>query len=201
MFVIIVAIQANLSPPIAKAGNFSFSSLDTPFAGTGPQVSTITVAGSEGLMITDVNVFVRADQEVESGFELFVEHTPTGTSVELTSDEHDNGDEIFNTFDDQAPNPISERPPFGLGAFQPEPGSLTDFNGIPLANGDNWQLTFVPGMTGAGVFMDSWRLDVATAAIPEPQTYAMFTTILIIAAFMKVRNLGRGKRITKKTFG
>ena len=95
-------------------------------------------------------------------------------------------DSLDATFDDEA---AGASPEFGdiIGTFTPD-NPLSAFDGQSLAG--DWTLTITDtNQPGDGTDLVSWSISgEANAPIPEPQTYAMFATILLGAGFMVVRN-------------
>ncbi len=211
LFVIVAVVSAvhfTQTVPSALAADFSFNSIDTPVGASTAETSTISVTGADGLAITDINVTVNTTTVpaiFTNNVELSLEDVNSGTSIVLADSGITTGNTItFNavTFDDQATGglPPLVAPPLelGPGSFQPDPGSLADFNGSNFNDGD-WQLT-ATGTEGGLHTINSWTLDVTTAgvaAVPEPGTYAMFATILAGAGFMVIRN--RRKKVEEES--
>ena len=149
--------------------------------------STINVTGTDGLPITDVNVTVDTTSLQVAGtpttLNLTLREVNSDTTVTLLSESSSllQNTEVDNLqFDDQAAQSytVTAPSPFGPGTFQPDPGSLGDFNGGNFNDGD-WELTVAYSAGLGDIGIDSWQLNVTTAVIPEPQTYLMFTTILV----------------------
>ena len=193
----LIALQFSLIIAVVEAANFTFNS-DGPenILGLLEATSTINVTGTDGLPITDVNVTVDTTAVQIGGaastLSLTVREVNSNSMVTLLAEPSSllqNTDIDNLTFNDQAAQPytVTAPSPFGPGTFQPVPGSLSEFNGGNFNDGD-WELTLgYSGIANTGnIGIDSWQLSVTTA-IPEPQTYAMFATILVAAGIMYFR--------------
>jgi subtilisin-like proprotein convertase family protein len=118
----------------------SFTATDTPIAisasGTNTYTSTINVAPN--LPITDVNVTINITHTWDEDLDIRLT-SPTGTVIELSTDNGGQGDNFTNTtFDQQATTLITAGAAPFTGSFVPE-GNLSNLNG--QLSGGNWILT------------------------------------------------------------
>ncbi len=117
--------------------------------------SIINISSVEA--ITDVNVTINIDHSRSDNLDITLT-SPTGTIVELTSDNGGIGDNYIGTiFDQQATTLITAGSPPFTGLFIPE-GDLNTFNGLD-PEGD-WTLTIVDNATDDGGQLNSWSLEV-----------------------------------------
>lgn len=125
---------------------------------TGPPAtytSTINIPG--GGDIIDVNVSVNITHTWVSDLTINIT-SPSGTVVELTSNNGGNGDNYTDTvFDQDASTPITSGTPPFTGTFRPE-GDLTDFNGEDAEG--VWTLTVIDAFNLDGGQLNSWGLEV-----------------------------------------
>lgn len=143
--VIVLGASAAAQPAL----EFDFPATDTPLAippgapdeTFGTTTSYIPAIQTLPGAVSDVNVFVNLDHAATGDLDIFVEHE--GQQVHLFNQLGLLGADIRDVlFDDEAATPISAgSPPFGPGAFQPEPGVLADLDGMSLAG--EWSLIVV----------------------------------------------------------
>src|SRR5690606_16454761 len=94
----------------------------------------------ESYILTDVNVTVNISHTNNADLDIYL-ISPTGTTVELSTDNGGNGNKYNNvTFDDASTNPLPASNATISSTYQPE-GSLADFNG-ENAN-SNWVLRVI----------------------------------------------------------
>ena len=142
----------------------------------GPNSGTVTnsvINMPTGATITDVNVTINLNHTWDSDLDIFLVG-PTGTRVELSTDNGSLGDNYIDTvFDDEATQPITDGSAPFTGSFQPE-GNLSDFDGTDM-QGD-WTLEITDDANGDGGTLNSWSLEVcfdpSTSAIYENTTDA-----------------------------
>lgn len=128
--------------PISTTGNVTYNSV-------------INVPG--GGAITDVNVTINITHTWDADLDIFL-ISPSGTQVELTTDNGNDGDNYINTiFDQQATTPITSGTAPFTGAFIPE-GNLSNFNGQDAAG--NWTLRIVDDANQDGGQLNFWTLEV-----------------------------------------
>ena len=140
----------------------NFTSLDTPI--------TISTAGgvnynaiiniTDDLPIDDVNVTINITHTWVSDLDIFLQ-SPTGTIVELSTDNGGSSDDYTDTiFDDEGTISITGGSPPFTGIFQPE-GSLADFNG-EMTMGD-WTLIVTDDTGGDGGVINLFELELCVA--------------------------------------
>lgn len=128
--------------PISTTGNVTYNSI-------------INVPGAG--VITDVNVTINITHTWDDDMDIFL-ISPTGTMVELTTDNGDDGDNFVNTvFDQQATTSIVDGTAPFTGSFIPE-GNLNDLNGEDAAG--DWTLRITDDAGADGGQLNSWTLEV-----------------------------------------
>ncbi|OUR94741.1 hypothetical protein A9Q87_03665 [Flavobacteriales bacterium 34_180_T64] len=128
--------------------------------GTGGQSYTSTINIPQNGTVTDVNVTINITHTWDDDLDITLT-SPTGTVVELTSDNGGQGDNYVNTvFDQDAATAITDGTAPFTGTFMPE-GDLSTLNDED-ATGD-WVLTIVDDATQDGGQLNSWSLDVCVA--------------------------------------
>ncbi|MGJ8591759.1 MAG: proprotein convertase P-domain-containing protein [Aquaticitalea sp.] len=133
--------------PISTTGNVTYNSI-------------INVPGAGD--ITDVNVTINITHTYDADLDIFI-ISPTGTQVELTTDNGGSGDNFVNTvFDQQGTVSITTGSAPFTGVFIPE-GNLTNFNGEE-ASGD-WTLRITDDAGQDGGQLNSWTLEVCVDSV------------------------------------
>jgi len=126
----------------------------SPISNTLPPVeaeATVTYAD----VVIDVDVLIDIEHTWTGDLSLFV-ISPSGTEVELSTNNGSSGDDYLGTvFDDEAVDPITGGAPPFTGSFQPE-GSLSDFDG-ELAAG-TWTLRVSDGVGGDNGTLLGWSI-------------------------------------------
>lgn len=140
----------------------SAQSADTPItitaSGTPTITSTINVPND--FVINDVNVTINIEHTWAADMDITLT-SPTGTVVELTTDNGSNGDNYTNTvFDDEAADPITGGTAPFTGSFQPE-GTLADFNNEQSAG--DWILTVNDDANQDGGQLLNWSLQLCSS--------------------------------------
>lgn len=124
-------------------------------SGINTYTSTINVASN--LVITDVNVRVNITHAWDADLDITLT-SPSGTVIELTTDNGGTGDNYSNTiFDQQATTLITAGAPPYTGSFIPE-GNLTLLNG--QLSGGNWILSVTDDANDDGGTFNSFGLDI-----------------------------------------
>ena len=103
-------------------------------------------------------------------------------------DDEGAGGNIHNVAAPVAGHPLGAA--FGT-AYQPDGGSLSVFDGL-TANGA-WTLFLVDKTTGDQSKVDTWGLEIMTAAVPEPGVWPVAVLIGLVAAFKASQRLRRTK--------
>jgi subtilisin-like proprotein convertase family protein len=107
--------------------------------------------------ITDVNVTINITHTYDADLDITLT-SPTGTVVELTSDNGGSGNNFTNTvFDQSATNPITGGSAPFTGTYRPE-GDLSTFNGETPTG--NWTLTVTDDASGDTGQINSWSLEL-----------------------------------------
>jgi len=110
-------------------------------------------------IITDVNVTVNITHMYNADLDIYL-ISPSGTTVELSTDNGGTGDNYTNvTFDDASPNVLPTGPTNISGTFRPE-GSLAYFNGENSSG--NWILRVIDDANGDGGTIINITLNLCT---------------------------------------
>ncbi|MBU3822841.1 proprotein convertase P-domain-containing protein [Flavobacteriaceae bacterium XHP0103] len=126
---------------------------------SGTYNTTITVPDS--YVLTDVNVTVNISHTWNEDLDIYL-ISPTGTTVELSTDNGGNGDNYNNvTFDDASTNTLPTGNTTLSGTYRPE-GSLASFNG-QNSNGD-WTLRVTDDTNWDGGTINSITLNLCYTA-------------------------------------
>jgi len=127
----------------------TFTATDTPItiAASGPNANYLSVITiTDNLPITDVNVKINIDHDWNTDLDIFL-ISPTGTMVELSTDNGDDDDNYTDTvFDQQATTLITAGTSPFTGSFIPE-GDLSILNGEMTAG--DWTLSVDDDFGGA----------------------------------------------------
>jgi len=125
-------MDTDLGPaPTANAAETQSSTPGSSIDSANPTTSeplTFTTVG----VVTDVNITIDVTHTFDADLDMFL-ISPSGTSVELSTDNGGGGNDFTGTtFDDEATNPVTGGSAPFSGSFQPE-GSLSDFDGESVA--------------------------------------------------------------------
>jgi subtilisin-like proprotein convertase family protein len=122
-------------------------------------IASIEIA--TGGRVADVDVHVEASHPYDADLALYL-IAPSGTIVELSSENGGDGDDYSGTiFDDDASTPISSGSVPFTGRFQPEE-ALTLLNGEPVSG--TWQLKVVDDTFGGEGTLTGFALDIQTVS-------------------------------------
>jgi len=135
--------------------NPTFDSTDTPLAIADSTTfdSTITVGVSK--TIVDVDVQIDVTHTYDGDLDIYL-ISPSGTRVELTTDNGGSGDNFQGTiFDDEAGTDISAGSAPFAGSYRPE-GSLTAIDGETSAG--DWKLEITDDAGGDTGTLNWWKL-------------------------------------------
>jgi len=152
-------------PPAAPVADFDGTGGAVPDNNPTGRVSTLDVAGL-GARLLHATVTVSITHANASHLDLFLT-SPRGTRIDLATDIGNGLANLYQgtTFDDDAPNPISDvtLPASGtaLGTVVPE-GALGAFAG-ENPNG-TWTLTVVDDTGGTTGTLDAWQLHLTAGA-------------------------------------
>lgn len=136
----------------------SFTAIDTPIAisTTGNVTYNSVINSSDDLEIDDINVTINIDHTWASDLDIFLQ-SPSGTVVELTTDNGGSGDNYTDTvFDDDAATSITAGSAPFTGAFQPE-GTLADFIGESTLG--DWTLVVTDDAGGDGGIINLFEIE------------------------------------------
>ncbi|AJR04907.1 proprotein convertase P-domain-containing protein [Siansivirga zeaxanthinifaciens] len=118
----------------------------------------------ESFIITDVNVIINISHNRNQDLDIYL-ISPSGTVVELSTDNGGNGNNYNNvTFDDASLNTLPTFNTTLSGTYRPE-GSLASFNG-ENSNG-NWVVSVSDDRNGTGGTINSVTINLCYA-IPSP---------------------------------
>lgn len=137
----------------------SFTATDTPItiSATGVNTYTSTINVTPNLPITDVNVTINITHSWDADLDVTLT-SPTGTVVELTTDNGGQGDNYTNTvFDQQATTLVTAGTAPFTGSFVPE-GNLSNLNG--QLSGGNWILTVTDDANFDGGSITGFTLNI-----------------------------------------
>lgn len=137
----------------------SFTATDTPIAisASGVNTYTSTINVVPNLPITDVNVTINITHTWDEDLDIRLT-SPTGTVIELTTDNGGQGDNYINTvFDQQATTLITAGTAPFTGSFVPE-GNLSNLNG--QLSGGNWILTVTDDANFDGGSITEFTLNI-----------------------------------------
>ena len=113
--------------------------------------------------ITDVNVTVNITHTYNADLDIYI-ISPSGTTIELSTDNGGSGDNYNNvTFDDASANTLPTGSTTISGTYQPE-GSLAGLNG-QNSNG-NWTLRIIDDANGDGGTINNIILNLCYTPIP-----------------------------------
>ncbi len=116
---------------------------------------------SDSYIITDVNVTVNISHTWNADLDIFL-ISPSGSIVELSTDNGGSGDNYNNvTFDDASTNTLPSGNTTISGTYRPE-GTLADFNG-QNSNG-NWTLRVIDDASGDGGIINSITINLCRFA-------------------------------------
>ncbi|MEM9455720.1 MAG: proprotein convertase P-domain-containing protein [Myxococcota bacterium] len=116
--------------------------------------TTSTVNVPAGLNVLDVDVFVDITHTFNADLDMFLVHNPTGTTVELTTDQCGGDNDLFAFFNDEAAALPDCIEPVGIeGNVQPE-GLLSDFDGEAAAG--DWTLEVTDDAAGDVGTLNEW---------------------------------------------
>ena len=144
----------------------------------GPDAGTVTTSTLElfDAVITDVNVTINVEHSWMSDLDIFL-ISPSGTRVELTTDNGGSSDGyIDTTFDDEAATAITTGAYPFTDSYQPE-GMLSDFNGENSTG--TWTLEITDDLGGDGGNLLSWSLNVCGVRAPAFEMNFTDTSIAV----------------------
>ena len=145
--------------PLVNATSAPGSAIDSAFPTT---LDTVTLTSTD--VITDVNVTLNITHTWDSDLDIFL-ISPTGTSVELSTDNGSSGDNYTGTtFSDAAATSITSGSAPFTGTFQPET-PLSALNGEAIAG--VWTLSITDDAGGDVGTLVSWTLDVWYGPVPS----------------------------------
>jgi len=140
-----------------------------PLPDTDTVVSTISVPGSTR-SVADVNVLINLTHTFDADMDIYL-ISPTGTRVELTTDNGGSGDNFINTiFDDEAATSITLGVAPFTGSFRPE-GLLSAVDGQLV--GGNWQLEITDDEAIDTGTLNNWSLNFITAKCADAPLFAL----------------------------
>jgi len=155
------------STVVNSSCNTETNNTSQPIGPNGGTVTNSIINMATSATVTDVNVTINLNHTWDSDLDIFLVG-PTGTRVELSTDNGSLGDNYIDTvFDDEATQPITAGTPPFTGSFQPE-GSLSDFDGTDM-QGD-WTLEITDDTNGDGGTLNSWSLEICY----DPSTGAIY---------------------------
>ena len=129
--------------------------------------------------ISDVNVTVNITHTYNDDLDIYL-ISPTGTTVELSTDNGGSGDDYNNvTFDDASTNTLPNGTANLSGAYQPE-GSLAGLNGQNSSG--NWILRVIDDANGDGGTINSITLNLCYTPIPANCTNYTVTPGIAISS-------------------
>lgn len=139
----------------------TYTATDTPITisevGINTYTSTINIPSN--LSITDVNVGIDITHSWDSDLDITLT-SPSGTIIQLTSDNGGQGDNYSGTiFDQQATNMVTAGTAPFSGSYIPE-GNLSNLNG--QLSGGNWILTVTDDANDDGGTLNSFTLTICT---------------------------------------
>ncbi len=153
----------------------SYNAGDMP---VGPDSGAVTTSTLElfDAVITDVNVTINVTHTWMSDLDIFL-IAPSGTRVELTTDNGGSSDGyIDTTFDDEAATAITTGAYPFTDSYQPE-GMLSDFNGENSTG--TWTLEITDDLGGDGGNLLSWSLNVCGVRAPAFEMNFTDTSIAV----------------------
>jgi len=144
----------------------SFASSDIPktidSAGTNPAISTIDITA--GVSITDLNIQLNINHTWDSDLDITLT-SPSGTVVELTTDNGGSGNDYIDTiFDDEAGTSVTTGSAPFTGSFSPE-GVLGDFDGE--SSFGTWTLTVFDDAAGDTGTLNTWTIFICGVPLPD----------------------------------
>ncbi len=159
-----------------SCGNFSATGLPIAISPTGINTYTSTINVGQNLVLSDVNVTINITHTWDADLDITLT-SPTGTVIELTTDNGGQGDNYTNTiFDQQATTLVTAGVAPFTGSYVPE-GNLSLLNG--QMSGGNWILTVVDDENADGGSILGFSLNLCvqgTLSAIENQfsTFAIF---------------------------
>lgn len=138
----------------------------TAISSSGTPTYNTTINIPDTYVLTDVNITINISHTWNADLDIYL-ISPTGTNVELSTDNGGSGNNYNNvTFDDTSTNTLPTGNTTISGTYQPE-GSLASFNG-QNSNG-NWILRVTDDTNADGGTINSITLNLCyTAAIVTP---------------------------------
>ncbi len=147
-----------------ECDTYEATGLSDPIGPNGGTVTTSTIDIPAGVDIIDVNIQINLVHSWDADLDITIT-SPSGTVVELTSDNGSSGDNYTDTiFDDDAATPITAGSAPFTGSFMPE-GSLSDFNGE--SSFGTWTLSITDDTNGDSGTLNSWSVYTCGEPIPD----------------------------------
>ncbi|WP_202617505.1 Ig-like domain-containing protein, partial [Roseimaritima sediminicola] len=141
------------------AGRADFTNdTDLAIPDSGPLVTSTQFVSGYSDLIGDVDVTLNVDHTFTGDLEIFLV-SPSGTIVELTTDNNGGDNFISTTFDDEAGVDVVDGHNPYAGRFRPE-GNLSDFDGED-PNG-TWTLRVLDDFAFDTGTLRSWTLSIST---------------------------------------
>ncbi|TMM28767.1 T9SS type A sorting domain-containing protein [Polaribacter aestuariivivens] len=157
LFLPFIMLFISLNSAAQTCNNYTENPSTTIAATPGGAVTYNTnINVTDSFTISDVNVTIDIDHTWNNDLDIFL-ISPSGTRVELSTDNGGNGDNYNATFDDASANILPTDNTTITGTFRPE-GSLSDFNNED-ANG-NWVLEVTDDTNQDGGTINSVTLNI-----------------------------------------